>query len=194
VSPYTRAASTKGDGRPLRGRRVLPPERGCGGQSRLGKGAVQRRPVFPGASLFLHRHPVGLGGPGAQVDQLATLAAEGPVRIVGGPEGFAAALGAADFAGFAHGMCNRKTSRNDFGSSRPAEGRTSLSCRRKNQRLQKVMSKATSRSQARGFRSPSGQVKRMLRAYLLALISGMAGSPSRKLTRTICALLPPSMS
>ena len=40
-------------------------------------------------------------------------------------------------------------------------------------RLQKVMSKATSRSQGRGRRSPSGEVKRMFSAYLLALISGM---------------------
>jgi hypothetical protein len=61
-------------------------------------------------------------------------------------------------------------------------------------RLQKVSSKWISASACLGRRSVPGRVKRMLSAYLLALISGMNASARRSRKRTSCAVRPASMS
>src|SRR5436190_1348796 len=62
------------------------------------------------------------------------------------------------------------------------------------QRLQKVSSKPTSQSAVLArVSSPFCARKRMLRTYLLALISGTQGRPGSSRTRNICAVLPPSI-
>lgn len=57
-------------------------------------------------------------------------------------------------------------------------------------RLQKVSSKGTSCSTVLGRVTVSGRMKRMLSAYLLALISGTAASEADMRTRSICAVRP----
>src|SRR5438034_6114640 len=61
-------------------------------------------------------------------------------------------------------------------------------------RLQNVSSKPTSQSAMRGRgSSPFCARKRILRTYLLALISGTQGVSASRRTRSICAVLPPSI-
>src|SRR6266403_2220477 len=61
-------------------------------------------------------------------------------------------------------------------------------------RLQNVSSKPTSQSAMRGRgSSPFCARKRILRTYLLALISGTQGASASRRTRSICAVLPPSI-
>jgi len=60
----------------------------------------------------------------------------------------------------------------------------------RNYRLQKVSSNSTSVSDARGRWMPSWVVKRMLSAYLLALISGMQAYSPDSPMRSICAMRP----
>lgn len=111
-----------------------------------------------------NRNTIGLIGPAAKIDLLATLGTERAPRIFGRPQGVLTALRAANLAD-------------------------------SHQRLQKVRSKSTSRSQPRALISPAGGlVKRMLRKYLLALTSGIAGSSGLTMTRTIWAAVPPRLS
>src|SRR3990172_3781984 len=107
-----------------------------------------------------HRDPVALRGPVAEVDHLATLAAERAPPVL-------------------------RAERRGCPAARAGDGFY---------RLQKVSSKPTSQSAVRGLgSSPFWARKRMLSTYLLALISGTQGVSTSRRTRSICAILPPSI-
>jgi hypothetical protein len=126
---------------------------------RSGGGAAGRRPRHrrhprgvgltdrPGRGFFVFRHAVFLRRPGAQIDVAAALGTERTEGAFGTPRHRLAAGGAVDDA-------RLRNLRHDT------------------YRLQNVISKTTSLSAWRGRASVPGVVKRMLRAYLLALISG----------------------
>ena len=101
--------------------------------------------------------------PRAKIDHLAAFRAKRAIRIIRRPGDLDTALRTRNQASFRH------------------------------YRLQKVRSNSTSDSQVRGRPSSPGVVKRMFKAYLLALISGMQLAARGTRMRTICASLPPSI-
>lgn len=100
-------------------------------------------------------NPVRFRGPGAEVNLFAALRAERAPAVGGFPYNAFATLRTLD----------------DFLDS--------------HQRLQKVSSKVMSCSTVLGRVTVSGRMKRMLSAYLLALISGTAASEADMRTRSI---------
>lgn len=109
-----------------------------------------------------HCHPVCLGGPSTEIDLFAAGRAKRSIGVLGAPLGR-----------FATGRT----------LDDPVRGTGAHS-------VQNVNSNPMSRSARRGRATVSGYMKRTLRAYLLALISGTTVSLEGTRTFSICAVRP----
>lgn len=108
------------------------------------------------------RYTVRLGGPGTEIDLFAAGRAKRSIGVLGAPLGWLATGRALDD---------------------PVRGIGAHS-------VQNVNSNPISRSASRGRATVSGYMKRTLRAYLFALISGTTVSFEGTLTLSICAVRP----